>query len=128
MKYPFIIFALFLCVTVVKAQQKDTAKVEARFPGGPDKFYEYLKRNFRYPEVAAKNNIEGKVVLQFTVDTNGDITDIKVLQGLTPETNAEAVRLIIGSANWLPAKEKGVFVKSILTIAINFNLIKKPDN
>lgn len=123
---------LIFSVAAVDAQKKDTvanpnspADIQAQFPGGPEKFYDYLRKNLRYPEEAVKNHIEGKVVLQFTVGSGGSIENITVLQGLTPETNAEAARLIYGSANWIPARKNGRYLRSTMTIAISYNLKTK---
>lgn len=129
MKKPLFILLLLLSFSAAgaHAQKKDSTlkvppDVQAQFPGGADKFYEYLRKNIKYPQEAIEHQIEGKVILQFTVGTNGDIENIRVLQGLTAETNSEAARLINGSGNWIPARKNGKFMSSIMTIAIAFNL------
>lgn len=95
---------------------------EASFPGGNSAWLTYLKQNFNYPKNAARMGIEGRVFLQFTVASNGSISDIEVIRGIGGGCDEEAIRVLKNSPSWNPGKQRGVPVKSKRTIAIVFKL------
>lgn len=129
-----IILALMGCamfIHSVKAQNKDlkiydftSVQKQPAYPGGMPKFYAYLKKELKYPEVAKKNKIQGKVLLSFVIEKNGSLTDIVVIRGLSPETDREAVRVLKNSAKWAPAEKDGKPVRVKYSININFDLSK----
>ncbi|WP_406825004.1 energy transducer TonB [Pedobacter sp. KACC 23697] len=83
-------------------------------PAYPDeikKFYAFIKQALKYPEIAKKNNIEGKVFANFIVEKNGTLTDIQTTRSLSPETDAEALRILRKSPRWEPALHNGVPVR-----------------
>lgn len=92
------------------------------FPGGMDKLYKYLAENCRYPEEAMKNNVQGKVFLSFIVETNGELSNVKVERGLGSGTDEEAVRLMENSPNWTPGYSGDLPVRVKYNIPISFNL------
>jgi protein TonB len=71
------------------------------FPGGFEKFKQYIKNNLRWP--ANSKGIEGKVIVTFVIEVDGSLTDIKVARGLSPEFDEEAIRLIRECPKWKPA-------------------------
>jgi periplasmic protein TonB len=77
----------------------------AEFPGGMGKFYEYLSKNMTYPKDAREQGIEGKVFVEFVIDSTGVIRkdQIKIIQGLYESCDNEAIRLIKECPNWKPA-------------------------
>ena len=93
------------------------------FPGGMTKFFQYLSDNIKYPDVARKNNVQGIVIIAFTVEKNGKIGEIHVDHSLTPETDAESVRVFSHSPKWIPAIQSGnpVKVRMILPVKFSFN-------
>ncbi|MFC3364221.1 energy transducer TonB [Pedobacter fastidiosus] len=95
---------------------------QPEFPGGLKAFYQYLGQNIKYPKEAAKNKIYGRVFLSFTVEKNGELTDIKVTRGVSRDIDAEAVRVISESPNWSPGIQFGVPVRVRYNINVNFNL------
>lgn len=95
---------------------------EASFPGGPNAWMSYLRKNIKYPKHASRAGIEGRVFLQFTVDTNGTLSDIQVIRGIGGGCDEEAIRVLKNSPNWNPGKQRGRPVKSRRTIAIVFKL------
>lgn len=99
---------------------------EAEFPGGIAGLTEFIKTNIKYPKTALENGINGKCYLKFVVDTNGTISNIKVIRGLKdcPECDQEAIRLIKCMPNWKPAKLDGKIVDSYFQLPINFILDK----
>ncbi|MCZ4223704.1 energy transducer TonB [Pedobacter rhodius] len=91
------------------------------YPGGMQKFYEYLSKNIKFPEVAKKNGTKGKVGLSFVVENTGKLTAIQVVRGLTKETNAEAIRVLEESPKWNAGLVKGKPVRVKYNININFS-------
>lgn len=94
------------------------------FPGGMPKFYQYLARNVKYPAAAVKNNVQGKVFLSYIVEKDGKLTEIKVIKGVSPELDKEAVRVMQNSPKWIPGKVKGAPVRVKYSIPISFKLSK----
>lgn len=93
-----------------------------KFPGGDAEMYKFLSKNVRYPEMAAQNDIQGKVYVQFVVEKNGAISDVKVLRGRDQDLDKEAVRVVKSMPNWIPGKMNGQAVRVYYTIPINFQL------
>ncbi|KYG78757.1 energy transducer TonB [Roseivirga echinicomitans] len=95
---------------------------QASFPGGAEAWGKFLNKNFKYPRNAQRMGIEGKVVLTFFVAANGDISDLKVLRGISKDCDAEAIRVLSKSPRWNPGQQRGVPVKSPRRVTINFKL------
>ncbi|MCM1005722.1 MAG: energy transducer TonB [Prevotella sp.] len=94
----------------------------ASFPGGQGALSSWLGKNLRYPELAAQNNIEGRVIVQFVVEKDGSITDIKVARGVDKDLDKEAVRVVRKMPKWQPGKNNGIAVRSQFTLPVNFKL------
>lgn len=88
----------------------------------PGSFYQYMKRNLKYPKQAKRLQIEGKVFVQFVVDTDGSITNIKLVKGIGGGCDEEALRILENSPKWEPAKQRGRAVKQRMTFPIRFSL------
>ena len=76
--------------------------VMPEFPGGNAALYEFIKQNLTYPKSAKEQGIEGIVYVWFIVETDGSITNIKIVQGLNEELDAEALRVVNLMPNWKP--------------------------
>lgn len=88
-------------------------EVESQYPGGAPAWLRFLNRNFRYPEDALNNQVQGTIIVQFIVDQTGNVSDVAAISG--PEAGGlreEAVRVIRNSGQWLPAIQNGRKVKS----------------
>jgi protein TonB len=97
----------------------------ATFNGkGLEAFNEYVAQNIKYPSEAVKSNMQGKVYVQFLVDTDGKVSDAKVLRGISPTLDNEAIRVVKSSPVWSPAIDKGARVKQLFTLPIIFKLQK----
>ena len=92
------------------------------FPGGMDKFYEYLRDNLKYPAEAKANKIQGKVFLSFIVEADGKLNHIRVDRKLGYGTDEEAVRVVEESPNWTPGMLHGKAVRVKYNIPISFKL------
>lgn len=90
------------------------------FDGGDaNEFSKWVGQNIVYPEAAKDRMISGKVILQFTVTKEGDVTDVKVLKGVDPVIDQEAVRVVSASPKWVPGNQNGVPV----AVSYNFPVI-----
>jgi protein TonB len=96
----------------------------AEFPGGMDAMRDYLKKNMMYPAIAKENGIQGKCYLRFVVNTEGSISDVRVLRGVAgcPECDKEATRVVKNMPKWKPGKMNGKDVKMYFTLPIAFKL------
>ena len=98
---------------------------EAEFPGGRSAWRQYLVNTFKYPSEAAYKEIQGNVAVEFIVETDGRVTNIKSISG--PEAlRAESERVIRESGKWTPAKNQGKTVRSYHIQPINFTLEPQP--
>jgi protein TonB len=97
----------------------------AEFPGGMNAMREYLKKNLMYPAIAKDAGIQGKCYLRFIVNTDGSISDVRVLRGLAdcPECDQEALRVVKRMPNWVPGKMNGKVVRMYYTLPISFKLV-----
>jgi len=92
------------------------------FPGGPDAMNRWLSKNIKYPLLAQENNIQGRVVCQFVVNSDGKIVDVTVVRGVEATLDAEAVRVIKSMPAWTPGKQGGKNVRVKYTLPIRFKL------
>ena len=83
--------------------------------------YAYLK----YPQEAVRNGIQGRVLVDFVIDEKGKVKDVKVLRGVDPLLDAEAVKVVSASPDWKPARLQGKKVRSEMSIYVEFKLEKK---
>ena len=106
---------------------KDFASVETlpEFAGGMAGWGKYLSANLKYPEIARKNNITGRVIMSFIVEKDGSLSDIKVLRGIGGGADEEAVRILKASPNWKPGLLNGNPVRVAYTMPIFFQLASK---
>lgn len=95
---------------------------QPEFPGGMAKLMEYLRNNIKYPQIAKENGIQGKVFVSFVVDPNGKVTRIKVVRGVDPALDAEAIRVVENMPPWKPGKQRGKPVYVQYNLPINFQL------
>ena len=92
------------------------------FPGGQDALMKFLNENIQYPQLAKDAGIEGKVYLRFTVGKDGKVKNIQVLRGVSPEIDAEAIRVLKAMPAWEPGEQRGKKVEVQMTLPIHFNL------
>lgn len=98
-----------------------------KFPdGGMSGLMKYLSANIRYPEAAHKAGTQGRVTVQFVVGKDGSIGDVKVIRGVDPTLDAEAIRVISGMPKWKPGTQKGEPVNVRYTVPVMFRLTSEP--
>ena len=83
--------------------------------------YHYLK----YPASAVRDGVQGRVMVEFVINKDGKVSDVKVVKGVSEELDAEAVRVVSASPKWKPAKKSGEKVACVMTIPVEFRLEKK---
>ena len=83
--------------------------------------YQYLK----YPAEAIRDGIQGKVMVDFVIEKDGKVTDVRVVKGVSEELDAEALRIVSASPKWKPGRVNGNKVRTSLTIPVEFKLEKK---
>ncbi len=99
-----------------------SAEVSPAFPGGQDKFFEFLRENIRYPDAMSKANATGRVIVQFVVEKDGSLSGIQVTHDAGYGSGQEAVRVLASSPKWIPGSQKGKPVRVMYTVPINFTL------
>ena len=93
------------------------------FQGGDaNKFSTWVNTQLKYPDIAKNNGIQGRVTLQFTVDVDGSVTNVKVLRGVDPSLDNEAMRVVRLSPKWTPGRQKGKPVRVTYTFPVIFHL------
>ena len=92
------------------------------FKGGMAKFYQYLGSSMRYPNDATKNNIEGTVIVEYTVEKDGRLVEVQIKKSVYPSIDEEAKRVIRSSPKWIPATMRGVPVRVKHSIPLKFTM------
>jgi protein TonB len=86
------------------------------------KMYEYLQKNTKYPDMEFDAGIQGKVYVEFVVDKDGSVEDVKIRRGVSAGLDKEALRAVKSMPKWTPGKMNGKPVKCRFTIPVDFKL------
>lgn len=97
---------------------------QPEFPGGASRLVEWLNKSIRYPEAARAAEREGRVIVQFVVDKDGSVLSPKVLSGISPDIDSEALRVVGEMPKWEAGMKEGVPVRSKYTIPVTFSFAK----
>ena len=92
------------------------------FPGGMKELLKFLQNNLKYPENAMKNNVQGRVIVQFVVEKDGTLTEFKVARSVDPDLDAEALRVLQTMPKWKPGMQRGKIVRVKFTVPVSFKL------
>ena len=95
---------------------------QPEFPGGNAAMMKFLGHSVRYPVEAQEKGIQGRVIVNFVVNKDGSLTDVRVVRGVDSSIDAEAVRVIESMPKWKPGKQKGKEVNVRYTLPISFML------
>ena len=94
-----------------------------KFQGGEaTNFSKWVNQRLVYPEIAKENGVQGRVMLQFTIEKDGSLTKVKVLRGVDPSLDKEAVRVVSQSPKWTPGKQRDRAVPVTYTFPVVFQL------
>ena len=92
------------------------------FPGGDAKMYEYLGKNIKYPQIARETGIQGRVFVNFVVEPDGSVSNVKVLRGIGGGCDEEAMRVVKAMPKWTAGKQRGKAVRVSYTLPVVFKL------
>lgn len=92
----------------------------AEFPGGMSAMRTFVVHNLRYPLDAMQKNIQGKVFVEFVIEKNGKLSNIKLRRGVYDSLDKEALRIIQIMPDWEPAHHKGQVVRQLYIFPLNF--------
>lgn len=92
------------------------------FPGGMGALMKYLAENIKYPDLAKESGIQGRVFINFVVEPDGSISNVKVLRGIGGGCDEEAVRVVKSMPNWKPGKQRGKPVRVSYNLPVKFTL------
>ena len=90
--------------------------------GDANEFSKWVNSKLEYPEIAKENGVQGRVTLQFTVNPDGSVSNVKVLRGVHSSLDKEAVRVVSMSPKWKPGKQRDRAVKVTYTFPVIFQL------
>ena len=122
------------CLTTVLAQKTVVSQKDQKeepfnvvedmpaFPGGMEAMIQFLSSNIQYPADAQKQKVDGRVLVNFVVEKDGSITEVKVIKPAFPSLDAEAIRVVKAMPKWKPGYQRGQAVRVQFTMPINFSL------
>jgi len=90
--------------------------------GDANDFSKWVNQRLVYPEIAKENGVQGRITLQFTIDKDGSLTKVKVLRGVDPSLDKEAVRVVSMSPKWEPGRQRDRAVPVTYTFPVIFRL------
>ena len=102
--------------------EEEFVEEEAEYLGGYASMMKYIQDNMNYPESAIEKGIQGRVILRFIVEKDGQVSNVSVVKGLSPECDKAAVKVVSDMPKWKPGKIGGRPVRQWCTIPINFTL------
>jgi len=93
-----------------------------QFPGGDAALMKYLSSHINYPPMAAENNVQGKVILQFVVEKDGRVGEVKIARSVDKDLDREAIRVVKSLPKFTPGRQNGYAVRVWYTLPVNFKL------
>ena len=102
-------------------------EIPPQFPGGDLALMEWIKQNKVYPQEAIAKGIEGRVIVKFTIEEDGTVTKGKIIRGVDPLLDNEALRLVSIMTKWSPGRFAGKDIRAIYNLPLLFKLPKSQD-
>ncbi|MDG1331825.1 MAG: energy transducer TonB [Crocinitomicaceae bacterium] len=100
----------------------DFPDVEPRYPGGEGELMEFISKNIKYPQIDLENGDQGRVILEFIVEKDGEVNEVKILRGVSATMDKEAKRVIELMPNWKPGEAGGKIVRTKMRLPVTFRL------
>lgn len=100
----------------------DVVEQMPEYPGGLPELMKYISMNVHYPEAAMKTGTQGRVLVQFIIEEDGTVSDARVVQRVSDELDAEALRVVSAMPKWTPGRQKGQPVRVKYTMPVTFRL------
>jgi protein TonB len=92
------------------------------FPGGMGECMKFLGKNIKYPTISQENGVQGRVIVQFVVNSDGSIVDPQVVKPVNPYLDKEALRVVSGMPKWKPGEQRGKKLRVRFTLPVTFRL------
>jgi TonB family protein len=146
-RLPILLFAFILSILITSAVAQTTiaqdsilnvnsdtkldtfdmqsVEVMPEIPGGTEALYKFLGSNIKYPRSATEQGIQGTVYVQFVINEQGKVSDATILRGVSPELDAESLRVINLMPAWKPGTVDGKPVCVKYTVPIKFSIDDK---
>ena len=100
----------------------DVVEQMPQYPGGMPALFQYISKNIKYPAEAEKAGVQGRVIVTFVVEKDGNVSNAKVVKSINPTLDAEALRVVNGMPNWTPGMQNGEPVRVKYTVPVTFRL------
>ena len=107
---------------VEEEQIYQVVEQQPEFPGGMAELMKYLQKNIKYPPICQDQGIQGRVVVQFVVNSDGSIVDPVVIKSVNPHLDKEALRVVSAMPKWKPGEQRGKKVRVRFTLPVTFRL------
>ena len=117
-----ITFRLKSPVVETKEETLTVVDVMPQYPGGDHELLKFIAQSIKYPTDAQKAGVQGRVICSFVVDKKGNIVEPKIIRGIDPSLDAEALRVIGMMPRWTPGRQDGKAVRVLYTVPITFRL------
>lgn len=133
MKYVIIVVLVAMQITVVaqttSSLQDDSVYTEIEkmpeFKGGREAMYKTINQNIYYPPIARRAEVQGTSWVSFIVEKDGTISDVKIQESLSKETDEEAMRVVSLLTTWIPGEVNGQPVRVRTALPIKYKLLGK---
>ena len=117
-----ITFRLKSPVEEAKEETLTVVDVMPQYPGGDRELLKFIAQSIKYPTDAQEAGVQGRVICSFVVDKKGNIVEPKIIRGIDPSLDAEALRVIGMMPRWTPGRQDGKAVRALYTVPITFRL------
>ena len=117
-----ITFRLKSSVEEAKEETLTVVDVMPQYPGGDRELLKFIAQSIKYPTDAQEAGVQGRVICSFVVDKKGNIVEPKIIRGIDPSLDAEALRVIGMMPRWTPGRQDGKAVRVLYTVPITFRL------
>ena len=117
-----ITFRLKSLVEETKEETLTVVDVMPQYPGGDHELLKFIAQSIKYPTDAQEAGVQGRVICSFVVDKKGNIVEPKIIRGIDPSLDAEALRVIGMMPRWTPGRQDGKAVRVLYTVPITFRL------
>ena len=109
-----ICFVMSMAMNVV-AQEREQLP---QFPGGDAELMSFVAQNLVYPEQAVKDKVQGRVIVEMVIETTGEVADAKILRSVSPECDAEVLRIVNLMPKWTPGYKDGEPVRTTFVLPV----------
>ncbi|MBP3350330.1 MAG: energy transducer TonB [Bacteroidaceae bacterium] len=113
-----VCFVASMAMNVV-AQEREQLP---QFPGGDAELMSFVAQNLVYPEQAIKDKVQGRVIVEMVIETTGEVVDAKILRSVSPECDAEVLRIVRLMPKWTPGYKDGEPVRTTFVLPVIFKL------